>query len=264
MGKLPAFQFYPGDWIRDSISGCSLAAQGLWLRMLIVMHDAERRGYLSMNGSPIHPGSIAQRCGCTPEQYETLLDELSRASVPRRTSDGIIFSKRMVEDEKRRKKERAKKRNQRRNASCPHPVPQMSRPSSSSTSVSSSKKKDTTCVFSLPAWFPEDAWKEFLAHRKKLGAGVAKESYDRMVSKFERWKEAGWEPRSVLDKMVEKGWRSFSPEWVKDGDVGKDPPPRPPDPDLEERREMAKDPEYVHIPGGLSGILERIGTKGEE
>ena len=41
MAKLPYIQLYPGDWLRDSVAGCSLAAQGLWLRMMFVMHDSE-------------------------------------------------------------------------------------------------------------------------------------------------------------------------------------------------------------------------------
>jgi hypothetical protein len=39
MSKRPSFQFYPGDWLRDSVAGCSLAAQGLWLRVMILAHD---------------------------------------------------------------------------------------------------------------------------------------------------------------------------------------------------------------------------------
>jgi hypothetical protein len=102
MGKLPAIFLYPGDWQRDDVSGCSLAAQGLWLRMMFIGHDSERYGYLEMNGSPIPPGSIARRCGCTLAQYETLLSELERAGVPSRTPEGVLFSRRMVRDAEKR------------------------------------------------------------------------------------------------------------------------------------------------------------------
>jgi hypothetical protein len=99
MGKRPSFQFYPGDWLRDSAAGCSLAAQGLWLRMMFVGHDSDRYGYLVQNGMPISPESIARRCGCPLEQYEELLAELFRAGVPSHTPEGIIYSRRMVRDE---------------------------------------------------------------------------------------------------------------------------------------------------------------------
>jgi hypothetical protein len=99
MAKLPGFMFYPGDWLRDSISGCSLAAQGLWLRMMIIAHDSDRYGYLTTNGVAIPPGSIAQRCGCTLEQYTTLIDELTIAGVVSRSADGsAIYSRRMARD----------------------------------------------------------------------------------------------------------------------------------------------------------------------
>lgn len=98
MARQPSFQFYPGDWLRDNVSGCSLAAQGLWLRMLLLMHDSERRGYLAMNGSPMPPAHVARRCGSDLAQYETLLAELDAAGVPSRTSDGTIYSRRMVKD----------------------------------------------------------------------------------------------------------------------------------------------------------------------
>lgn len=102
--KLPAIMFYPGDWLQDDVSGCSLAAQGLWLRMMFLMHNSDRYGYLSLNGSPIPPESVARRCGCdTLAQYETLLDELIKARVPEVTKEGIILSRRMVRDDKKRR-----------------------------------------------------------------------------------------------------------------------------------------------------------------
>src|SRR5581483_10108155 len=98
MAKLPAILLYDGDWVTDNVAGCSLAAQGLWLRMMFIGHRSERYGYLQQNGAPIPPESIARRCGCTPEQYATLLAELDAASVPSRTPNGVIFSRRMVKD----------------------------------------------------------------------------------------------------------------------------------------------------------------------
>ncbi len=96
--KLPHIQFYPGDWLRDNVSGCTLAAQGLWLRMLFVAHDSTRYGYLESNGSPMQPETIARRCGCDLAQYETLLSELVCAGVPSKTDNGILYSRRMVND----------------------------------------------------------------------------------------------------------------------------------------------------------------------
>ena len=96
--KLPFIQLYPGDWLRDSVSGCTLAAQGLWLRMMLLAHDSERYGYLSINGSPMPPETIARRCGCNLAEYETLFAELVSAGVPSISDKEIIYSRRMVRD----------------------------------------------------------------------------------------------------------------------------------------------------------------------
>lgn len=102
--KLPAIHLYPGDWLRDNVAGCSLAAQGLWLRLMFLMHDSDRYGYLSMNGLVIPSESLARRCGCDSlNQYENLLTELRCAGVPEVTKEGVIFSRRMVRDDKKRK-----------------------------------------------------------------------------------------------------------------------------------------------------------------
>lgn len=98
MAKPPSFQFYPGDWLRDGVAGCTLAAQGLWLRMMILAHDCEEYGVLAVDGKPLAPATIARRCGCTPKEYQKLLAELESCGVPRRRHDGAIYSKRMVRD----------------------------------------------------------------------------------------------------------------------------------------------------------------------
>jgi hypothetical protein len=47
--KRPAFQFYPGDWLRDmALRSCSMEARGLWIEMLCLMHDAVPYGHLRM------------------------------------------------------------------------------------------------------------------------------------------------------------------------------------------------------------------------
>jgi len=154
--KLPAIQFYPGDWLRDDVAGCSLAAQGLWLRMLFLMHDSERYGYLSKNGLPIPLESIARRCGCSLVEFEPLLAELDRAGVPSRTSEGTIFSRRMVKDARERALATERKRRERdrvNNSEKSHAdVTVLSRKSHapSSSSFSPSRKKNTS-VFKKPA-----------------------------------------------------------------------------------------------------------------
>lgn len=117
--RRPSFQFYPGDWLRDPVAGCSLAAQGLWLRLMMIMHDAEPYGCLAATlkggdkgtlNPTLNPTlkawdnpTLARRAGAASVlEYETLLAELLSAGVPGVTNDGIIYSRRMVRDEHKR------------------------------------------------------------------------------------------------------------------------------------------------------------------
>ena len=96
--KLPSIQFYPGDWLRDSVSGCSLAAQGLWLRLMMLMHDSKNYGYLTITGKPVAEEFLARKCGIDLTSFKELFSELEIAGVPSRNAKGIVFSRRMVRD----------------------------------------------------------------------------------------------------------------------------------------------------------------------
>lgn len=122
--KLFYYKFDIGSWRSDRVFYCSLAARGLWLEMMNMMHGVERIGYLGQNGSPIPSEKIALYCGSSLEQYETLLSELDNASIPSRTSNGIIYSRRIVRDAKKRNEWSKSKEKQRDTVdACPANVP---------------------------------------------------------------------------------------------------------------------------------------------
>jgi hypothetical protein len=99
-GKKPAFQFYPGDWLRDpSLRSCSLAARGLWMDMLCFMHESSRRGFLLIGIMPVKADKLARMVGETLETTQILLHELREAGVFSETDDGTIYSRRIVRDE---------------------------------------------------------------------------------------------------------------------------------------------------------------------
>lgn len=101
--SLPWLQFYPADWESDSIAGCSLPAQGLWLRMICVMHTSRPYGYSEIDGRPIPDELMFRRCGCVSvEEYRNLLAELFSAGVPSRSPEGVIYCRRMVRDQQER------------------------------------------------------------------------------------------------------------------------------------------------------------------
>ena len=89
------------------LAACSLAAQGLWVRMLCVMHDLRPYGVLSLSGKEVHPNVLGRMVGATPEEVYTLLKELEDLGVFSRTSQGWIYSRRMVRDEQTRSKRAA-------------------------------------------------------------------------------------------------------------------------------------------------------------
>lgn len=91
----PWLKFYPSDWRSDpALRMCSIAARGLWMEMLCVMH--ENNGELSVNGRGLTPRQLATLAGCP--DVEDLLSELEDAGVFSRRDDGTIFSRRMIRD----------------------------------------------------------------------------------------------------------------------------------------------------------------------
>jgi hypothetical protein len=110
MARSPYFPFYPGDWLRNDVSGCSLEAQGLWLRMMIVMHDAQVYGQLILNNEPMPMSFLAKKCGISPRKLGVLLAELDQAGVINRKENGVIYSGRMERDERERQQNRARQK----------------------------------------------------------------------------------------------------------------------------------------------------------
>lgn len=103
--RRPSFQFYPGDWQRDTaLRLCSIGARGCWVEMLCIMHQAEPYGYLMHEGKALGARQVASLIGggATAKQVQEWLDELEAEGVFARTEDDCIFSRRMVRDEQTR------------------------------------------------------------------------------------------------------------------------------------------------------------------
>lgn len=98
--KKPWMKFYPNDWRADpALRMCSLAARGLWMEMLAIMHEADPRGSLVVKGNAPTNQQLALLVGSTAEDVEQLLSELESAGVFSRKRSGIIYSRRMETDE---------------------------------------------------------------------------------------------------------------------------------------------------------------------
>ena len=89
------WQDYEGD---DALRVVSLAAQGLWMRMLCVMHKGTPYGHLTINGRAPTPRQIAMMASASEREVVKLLSELEESGVFCTTEDGVIYSRRMVRD----------------------------------------------------------------------------------------------------------------------------------------------------------------------
>lgn len=98
----PWIKFYPRDWRGDqALRVVSLAARGLWMEMLCVMHEASPYGHLLVGGQPLHGAALARLVGSSEEEIQALLVELRNAGVSRQTRGGVVYSKRLIADQKR-------------------------------------------------------------------------------------------------------------------------------------------------------------------
>ena len=98
-GKSPGYWHYPGDFERD-MAAISLAAQGLWIRMLGWMHQNEaHRGFLELpNGEPMTERQICLRVGRTLREVVPLLQELKTFSVFSVATSGALYCRRMARE----------------------------------------------------------------------------------------------------------------------------------------------------------------------
>ncbi|WP_051719114.1 hypothetical protein [Hymenobacter sp. IS2118] len=103
--KLPAIQFYPGDWHKDQgVQALDLAQRGAWFELLLMMHDSDERGVLLVNGAPMPDAVIARRLGLDNQSANQILTTLLDFGVAsRRESDGALYCRRMVKDENLRR-----------------------------------------------------------------------------------------------------------------------------------------------------------------
>lgn len=240
MARRPALQFYPGDWLRDSVSGCSLGAQGLWLRMLMVMHDSEECGRLVQNGKPMPDAVTARRCGTDTVTLALHIAELEDAGVFSRDENGVIFSRRMVREESDRKQTKDRVSNFRSkqttyknsNVACNADVTPLKRQcnthSSSSSSSSKQEEKDSTKNLTSTditrAVMEENHWSGIELHSaiqkqaqfELVETATAEEIRDRMNLAVKNYQTLKAE-----DPKYKLGWQRFfdTGEWLKHCEV---------------------------------------------
>ena len=92
-------KFFWSDWESDpSLRLCSLAAQGLWMRMLCVAAHHDPIGFVCISGRPLAVTDLARLASGTETEADALVQELDRNGVFSRDRHGRIYCRRMVKE----------------------------------------------------------------------------------------------------------------------------------------------------------------------
>ncbi len=99
--KNPSATFYWNDWENDeALKACSLAAQGLWMRLLCIAARSPEHGVVQIGsltcGLPDGLAQIASAVGRPPQEIAPLIDELLSSGAASLDRKQRIMSRRMV------------------------------------------------------------------------------------------------------------------------------------------------------------------------
>lgn len=169
--KLPAIQFYPGDWRKDiGVQSMTLEEKGAWLEILLFMYDSEERGKLSLNGRPVSDHELASMLSIDVAKAQQIVSKLVSKGVANIDPDGFLVNRRMIRDDKRTKNRSQagalggkQKASNRLANGLANSTPSVS--SSSSSSVSQLKTNSVLDFESLWASYPrQEGKKEAMKH----------------------------------------------------------------------------------------------------
>lgn len=97
MASTSWLKFYPSDWRADPmLRMCSIAARGLWIEMLCLMHESG--GYLRVNGVALNVEQLANLAQIPHRKCTVLVAELQKNGVFSVDENGVFFSRRILKD----------------------------------------------------------------------------------------------------------------------------------------------------------------------
>lgn len=99
--KLPALQFYTGDWLKDpSVQALDHEHKGVWMDLLCMMHESTDRGRLVLpTGQPFPDAGIARFLGLEQAKWKQIRSNLLAYGVASQDEAGVLYNRRMVRDE---------------------------------------------------------------------------------------------------------------------------------------------------------------------
>lgn len=174
----PWFKFQPAAWRGDqALRAVSLAARGLWIECLCIMHEAKPYGHLVLNGTAIGDETLARMTGVPVDEVRALMAELRKAGVLSMASTGIVLSRRMVKDHERANLGR--KSANRRWAQAPESTAQSGAPNGSANGPPSAETQDSRFPQKVPHGVAPRA-----PRRSSKGAAALLEQARRMQDEF--------------------------------------------------------------------------------
>jgi uncharacterized protein YdaU (DUF1376 family) len=216
--KLPSMQWYPGDWLRDpGVQALSYEDQGIWFAILMRMWEGEDRGKLTLNGQPMPVEALARLLGLDNQKVNQTLTTLLTYGVTSVEPDtGIIFSRRMVRDEKLRQTRKICGEkggnpvllNQKSKQKPTTQDKQIPTPSSSS----SSSNTTPTPSFDLELAF-EELWNAYPA-KGRTRMPLCQQVYVGLVATLSEDQQPAAH-RKILDPVLPGGKWAESAQWAK-------------------------------------------------
>lgn len=216
----PWLKFYPRDWRGDqALRACSVAARGLWIEMLCVMHEAQPYGHLILGGRAVSNDVLARISGLGADECGNLVAELESAGVFSRTRKGVIYSRRMVKDRSRSEKGRKsvnrrwsqmsddERENGKPNRS-PNRLPTTQKPEAR---VQKEREDKPLSARGLPDWLPKEEWRGFEAMRRKIKKPMTDRAAAMALRKLGELRDRGENPAAVLDQSTMHCWQDLYP-----------------------------------------------------
>lgn len=213
----PWLKFYPQDWRADEkLRNCSLAARGLWLEMLAIMHRSDVYGYLLVNGKPATDAQLAVQVGALPDEVSLLVEQLETEGVFSRDRRGWIYSRRMMRDAKKARdcRENGSKggnpslRKQKENPEWDNPEDKAQKPEARSQKEREDKPLSGR---GIPEWLPATEWRGFQAMRRKIKKPLTDRAAGMALRKLSELRDQGEDPAAVLDQSTLHCWQDLYP-----------------------------------------------------
>ncbi len=212
--KCPAFQFYPGDWLRSTdLRSVSVGARGLWIEMICLMHEGSPYGYLRVGSKDIDKDTLSRISGCSVTECEIWLNELLSAGVC--SKDGNCYlCRRMIRDERTRNARASGGIKSLENPNVARPriplLPSLGvSPASASASSVNLKHKSTTAANGHISLTASGLWEGIKAEQINLW----KEAYPAVLLEAELHAAAAWIMANPANKKQNYG--RFITNWLK-------------------------------------------------